>query len=189
MCVCVCVFYGGPGGHFHHSSLHLCHSSLHLCHSTSTTPHSTSVTLLPAIPPPWLHPRHAPPPNIRRGVGGAISIARCSSPNSSVCDGSGSGSGKRGRLVSILEKCLLSGNEDKLMRVIESVVPSKCEHASFTPLVLSACGGLATGASTFYKRLASLLAEKWEQPYSITVKGATLPIMPSHLCIACIDLH
>ena len=43
------------------------------------------------------------------------------------------------------------------------------EHASFTPLVLSACGGLATGASTFYKRLASLLAEKWEQPYSITI--------------------
>ena len=64
---------------------------------------------------------------------------------------------------------------------------TKCEHASFTPLVLSACGGLATGASTFYKRL---LAEK--QPYSITVKGVTLPIMPSHLsvaCIACIDLH
>ena len=28
-------------------------------------------------------------------------------------------------LVSILEKCLLSGNEDKLMRVIESVVPSE----------------------------------------------------------------
>ena len=68
---------------------------------------------------------------------------------------------------------------------------TKCEHASFTPLVLSACGGLATGTSTFYKRLASLLAEKWEPPYSITVKGATFPIMPSHLsvaCIACIDL-
>ena len=45
-------------------------------------------------------------------------------PNSSVSDGSASGSEKRGRLVSILEKCLLSGNEDKLMRVIESVIPS-----------------------------------------------------------------
>ena len=54
------------------------------------------------------------------------SFSRCSSPNSSVSDGSASGSGKRGRLhvVSILEKCLLSGNEDKLMRLIESVVPS-----------------------------------------------------------------
>ena len=110
--------YGGPGGHFHHSSLHLCHSSLHLCHSTSTTPHSTSVTLLPAIPgSTHVTPR---PQSIRRGVGGATSIA-------------------------------------------------SFEHASFTPLVLSACGGLATGASTFYKRLASLLAEKWEQPCSITI--------------------
>ena len=63
-------------------------------------------------------------------MGGATSIAffsRCSSPNSSVSDGSGSGSGKRGRLVSILEKYLLSGNEDKLMRVIESV-GTKCEQ-------------------------------------------------------------
>ena len=104
----------GPGGHFHHVSLHLCHSSLHLCHSTSTTPHSTSVTLLPAIPPPWLHPRHAPPPKYKAWCGWSYI--------DSVSDGSGSGSGKRGRLVSILEKCLLSGNEDKLMRVIESVV-------------------------------------------------------------------
>ena len=32
------------------------------------------------------------------------------------------------------------------------------EHASFTPLVLSASGGLVKEASVFYKRLASLLA-------------------------------
>ena len=105
-------------------------------HSTSVTPHSTSVTPLPPLltPPLSLYFRQfhrlgsthvtPRPQSIRRGVGGATSIARCSSPNSSVSDGSGSGSGKRGRLVSILEKCLLSGNEDKLMRVIESVVPS-----------------------------------------------------------------
>ena len=103
---------------------------------TSTTPHSTSVTPLPPLltPPLSLYFRQfhrlgsthftPRPQSIRRGVGGATSIARCSLPNSSVFDGSGSGSGKRGRLVSILEKCLLSGNEDKLMRVIESVVPS-----------------------------------------------------------------
>ncbi len=40
------------------------------------------------------------------------------------------------------------------------------EHASFTPLVLSATGGLANEANTFYKRLASLLASKWDHPYS-----------------------
>ena len=95
-----------------------------------------------------------------------------------MSDGSGSGSGKRGKLVSILEKCLLSVNEDKLADVRNRKRGTKCEHASFTPLVLSACGGLATGASTFYKRLASLLAEKWEQPYR--------PIMPSHLHVCCL---
>ena len=40
------------------------------------------------------------------------------------------------------------------------------EHASFTPLVISTMGGLASKASTFYKRLASLLASKWDHPYS-----------------------
>ncbi len=40
------------------------------------------------------------------------------------------------------------------------------EHASFTPLVLSASGGLGKEATVFYKRLASLLAEKWDQPYN-----------------------
>ena len=43
------------------------------------------------------------------------------------------------------------------------------EHASFTPLVLSATGGLATEANTFYKRLASLLASKWDHSYSSTM--------------------
>lgn len=44
------------------------------------------------------------------------------------------------------------------------------EHASFTPLVLSATGGLANEANTFYKRLASMLASKWDQPYSCTLR-------------------
>ena len=37
------------------------------------------------------------------------------------------------------------------------------EHASFTPLVLSATGGMANEATTFYKRLVSCLATKWDQ--------------------------
>ena len=40
------------------------------------------------------------------------------------------------------------------------------EHATFSPLVLSVTGGLAREATTFYKRLASLLAAKWEEPYN-----------------------
>ena len=40
------------------------------------------------------------------------------------------------------------------------------EHASFTPVVLSATGGMANEATFFYKRIASLLALKWDQSYS-----------------------
>ena len=43
------------------------------------------------------------------------------------------------------------------------------EHASFTPLVMSATGGLAKEADTFYKRLSSLLSTKWDHPYSSTL--------------------
>ena len=40
------------------------------------------------------------------------------------------------------------------------------EHGSFTPLVMSLSGGCGNAASTCFKRLASMLAEKWDQPYS-----------------------
>lgn len=43
------------------------------------------------------------------------------------------------------------------------------EHSSFTPLVFSSTGGLAPAASVFYKRLASLLAVKWNHSYSTTM--------------------
>ena len=43
------------------------------------------------------------------------------------------------------------------------------EHGSFTPLVMSLTGGCGNAATVFYKRLASLLAEKWDQPYSSTL--------------------
>ena len=43
------------------------------------------------------------------------------------------------------------------------------EHASFTPLVNSTTGGLGPAATAFYKRLASMLADKWKQPYSSTL--------------------
>ena len=43
------------------------------------------------------------------------------------------------------------------------------EHASFTPLVFSATGGLGTEAITFYKRLVCLLASKRDDPYNRTI--------------------
>ena len=40
------------------------------------------------------------------------------------------------------------------------------EHGSFTPLVFSSTGSTGPEATTFYKRLASLLAEKYRENYS-----------------------
>ncbi len=41
--------------------------------------------------------------------------------------------------------------------------------AQVTPLVVSATEGLGNEAKTFYKRLASLLASKWDNPYNKTM--------------------
>ena len=43
------------------------------------------------------------------------------------------------------------------------------EHATFTPLVMSTTGGLSRQAAAFYKRLASLLSSKNNQPYCRTI--------------------
>ena len=43
------------------------------------------------------------------------------------------------------------------------------EHSSFTPLIFSTTGGLGPAASVFYKRLASMLAAKHNQPYGSTI--------------------
>ncbi len=43
------------------------------------------------------------------------------------------------------------------------------EKATFTPIVLSASGSMAVEATHFYKRLASRLAEKWDEAYSSTL--------------------
>ena len=44
------------------------------------------------------------------------------------------------------------------------------EHASFTPLVLSATGGMARSATVFYKRLAGMLSDKRDVPYDQTMR-------------------
>ena len=42
-------------------------------------------------------------------------------------------------------------------------------RAAFTPLVFSASGGASKLATMFLKRLASVLAEKRKEPYSVTM--------------------
>ena len=44
------------------------------------------------------------------------------------------------------------------------------EHGTFTPLIFAATGGLGRAASVMYRRLASKLADKWNEPYG-TVMG------------------
>ena len=46
---------------------------------------------------------------------------------------------------------------------------NEVELSSFTPLVFSLTGGMAREATVFYKRLASMLSEKWDQHYSTTL--------------------
>jgi len=41
------------------------------------------------------------------------------------------------------------------------------EHGSFTPIVLSTSGGWGPSATVAFRRLASLQADKLEQPYSM----------------------
>ena len=41
------------------------------------------------------------------------------------------------------------------------------EHGVFTPLVFSTTGGMGSEATTFYKRLADMLASKQQKPYSV----------------------
>ena len=43
------------------------------------------------------------------------------------------------------------------------------EHASFTPLIFPASGGMASSTRVFYQRLASMLAIKWGNPYGPTM--------------------
>ena len=62
------------------------------------------------------------------------------------------------------------------------------EHSSFTPLVLSASGRFAREATHFYKRLASRLADKWDQPYSLMMRWlrCTISFALLHSAIQCI---
>ena len=45
----------------------------------------------------------------------------------------------------------------------------KVEHGTFTPLVLSTSGGCGPSATVAFKRLAGLISEKYDQPYSSTL--------------------
>ena len=63
---------------------------------------------------------------------------------------------------------LLNADEMEKRRAYDERV-RKIEHGSFSPLVFSTTGGMGTTATVVHKRIASLIAEKYEKPYSKTI--------------------
>ena len=59
-------------------------------------------------------------------------------------------------------------HEKRKSRAYEQRV-REIEHGSFTPLIMSATGGVGAAANVCYKRLASLLSVKWNMPYSCSL--------------------
>jgi len=55
-------------------------------------------------------------------------------------------------------------------RAYETHIP-EAEHSTFTPLLFFATGGMAHEATIFFKRLFSLLLNKWKELYA-SVLGA-----------------
>ena len=86
--------------------------------------------------------------------------------------------------------CLLPirANRNIKRRAHGQRIVREVEHASSSPLVFSATGGLAREATIFYKRLASLLSNKWEDNYSVTLNWLRCCLCFSLLrsAIACI---
>ena len=66
-----------------------------------------------------------------------------------------------------LDKCYKKHEQEKC-RVYEQRI-REVERGSFTPLVISATGGMGRAAQTTYRRLASLIAAKRNQSYSSTI--------------------
>ena len=66
-----------------------------------------------------------------------------------------------------IERCYRKHEMEKKRAYVQRI--REVEHSSFTPLVLSASGGFARESTNFYKRLASRLADKWHQPYNLTM--------------------
>ena len=66
-----------------------------------------------------------------------------------------------------IEKCFKKHEMEKKRAYGQRIL--EVERATFTPIVFSASGGLGKEATTFYKRLASKLADHWDQSYSSTM--------------------
>ena len=67
-----------------------------------------------------------------------------------------------------IENCYIRHEREKKRMYERRII--EVEHSTFTPLVFSVSGGMAKECTNFYKRLASLLAEKRDQHYNDTLR-------------------
>ena len=70
----------------------------------------------------------------------------------------------------------------------------EAQRGSFTSLIMSSTGSLGHAAICMYRRLASLLSHKWDQPYRKTMGwlrcSLTFSLLNSSIvCIRGLDLH
>ena len=63
-----------------------------------------------------------------------------------------------------LSQCYVVNEQEKHHAYDEHI--REVERACFSPLVFSASGGMGPSATTVYSKLASMLADKWDWPYS-----------------------
>ena len=64
----------------------------------------------------------------------------------------------------MLSRCYTVNEQEKRHAYDERI--REVEGACFSPLVFSASGGMGPTATTVYRKLASMLAEKWDICYS-----------------------
>ena len=64
-----------------------------------------------------------------------------------------------------LKKCYESNEKEKKRNYNERV--REIDHGTFTPIVMSATGGMGRESSMFYKRLAEVICERRFQPYAV----------------------
>ena len=85
-------------------------------------------------------------------------------------------------------------HENTKKRVYEQRI-REVKRGSLTPFIMSSTGGLVHAATCMYKRLASFLSDKWDQPYCKTMGwlrySLTFSLLKSSImCIrGALDLH
>ena len=70
----------------------------------------------------------------------------------------------RSYFCSTLSRCYVVNEQEKRRAYNERI--REVERACFSPSVFSASGGMGPSATTVYSKLASMLADKWDRPYS-----------------------